>query len=176
MKAPKWPVGRGAPTIGPDVDAICLVFSRAETESPRIGRSVNDLMLLTDDDQLRRQLVHGVFFAFDGREVDPREVVFIPECRRYLRQLHANWPYWLHFLAPDPQLWSVLLLCLANPVRLASDAPGRTKMSVDPDEIREIVAGMLRPLNLLHEDMGLSELQRKQIFERSMGAIQAVLA
>lgn len=176
MNVPKWPVGRGAPSIGSDVDAICLVFSRGETEAPRVGRGVDDLMLLTDDDRLRRQLVHGVFFSFDGWEADPREVVSIPECRRYLRQLHASWPYWLHFLAPDPQLWSVLLLCLANPVRVDSDEPGRMKMSVDPGEIREIVAAMLRPMNLLHEEMGLSELQRKQIFERSMGAIQALLA
>lgn len=81
MTVPMWPVGRGAPPIGADIDALCLVFSRAETSSLRVSRSVDDLMLLTDDDRLRRQLVHGVFFSFEGWEDDPREVMFIPECR-----------------------------------------------------------------------------------------------
>lgn len=176
MTMSMWPVGRSAPAIGPEVDALCLVFSRDETQALRVGRSVDDLMLLSDDDRLRRQLAHGVFFTFDGWDADPREVMFIPECRDYLRQLHAHWPYWLHFLAPQPELWSVLLLCLANPVLLASDRPGSTKMTVDPAEVRKIVQGMLLPLNLLHQDMGLAETQRQEIFERSMGAIQAVLA
>lgn len=176
MNVPRWPVGRGAPEIGPDVDGLCLVFSREETQALRIGRSVDDLMLLTDDDRLRRQLAHGVFFSFDGWEGDPREVMFIPECRQYLRQLHAHWPYWLHFLAPQPELWSVLLLCLANPVQLASDRPGAAKMTVDTGEVRKVVESMLLPLNLLHQDMGLGEAKRQEIFERSMGAIQAVLA
>lgn len=176
MNMPMWPVGRGAPAIGPEVDALCLVFSREETQSLRVGRSVDDLMLLSDDERLRRQLAHGVFFSFDGWDGDPREVMFIPECRDYLRQVHAHWPYWLHFLAPQPELWSVLLLCLANPVQLASDRPASTKITVDTGEVRKIVEGMLLPLNLLHQDMGLAETQRQEIFERSMGAIQAVLA
>jgi hypothetical protein len=82
----------------------------------------------------------------------------------------------LHFLAPRPELWSVLLLCLANPAQLASTAPQRTKVSLDTTELRRIVQGMLLPMNLLHQDMGLGEVQRRDIFERSMGAIQAVLA
>lgn len=176
MNMPLWPVGRGAPSIGHEVDALCLVFSRQETQALRVGRSVDDLMLLSDDDRLRRQLAHGVFFSFDGWETDPREVMFIPECRQYLRELHAQWPYWLHFLAPQPELWTVLLRCLANPVQLASDRPGSTKMTVDTSEVRKIVEGMLLPLNLLHQDMGLDEAKRQEIFERSMGAIQAVLA
>ena len=176
MTMSTWPVGRGAPPIGPEVDALCLVFSREETQALRVGRSVDDLMLLTDDDRLRRQLVHGVFFSFDGWEADPREVMFIPECRDYLRQLHAQWPYWLHFLSPQPEMWSVLLLCLANPVQLASGGAGSTKVSVDSGEVRRLVEGMLLPLNLLHQDMGLAETTRQEIFERSMGAIQAVLA
>lgn len=176
MTVPMWPLGRGAPPISPDVDALCLVFSREETRSLRVGRSVDDLMLLTDDDRLRRQLVHGVFFSFDGWEDDPREVMFIPECRQYLQELNAQWPYWLHFLAPQPELWSVLLLCLANPVQLASDRSGSAKMTVDISEVHRIVNDMLLPLNLLHQDMGLGEAKRQEIFERSMGAIQAVLA
>lgn len=176
MNVPMWPLGRGAPPIGPEVDALCLIFSREETQSLRVGRSVDDLMLLTDDDRLRRQLTHGVFFSFDGWEADPREVMFIPECRQYLRELHAHWPYWLHFLAPQPEMWSVLLLCLANPVQLASDRPSATKLTVDTGEVRKIVEGMLLPLNLLHQNMGLGETKRQEIFERSMAAIQAVLA
>lgn len=175
-KMPRWALGEGAPVIGPDVDAVCLVFSRDETQSLRIGRSVDDLMALSDDQRLRRQLAQGVFFSFDGWQDDPREVVCIPQCRQYLRELHAQWPYWLHFLAPEPAQWSVLLLCLASSAQVASKVPGRTALRVDVTEVRQIVQGMLPALNLLHQDMALDERQRQQIFERSMAAIQAVLA
>jgi hypothetical protein len=168
-------VGRGAPNIGPEVDALCLVFSRDETAPARVGRSVDDLMLLTDDDRLRRQLAHGVFFSFDGWDDDPREIFFIPECRSYLRELHAQWPYWLHFLAPVPELWSVLLLCLADPELAGEGEPGKLPLSLPPGQLRRIVGGMLAPMNLLHEQMGLHAQQRQQIFEGSIGAIQQLL-
>jgi len=176
MTVPQWPVGRGAAAIGLDFDAVCLVFSRKETEALRIGRSVDDLMLLTDDHRRRRQPVHGLFFSFEGWGNDPREVMFIPECRRYLRALYAQWPYWLHFLKPWPDVWAVLLLCLADPMPLASEVPGLSKMSVNATEVRDLVEGMLLPLNLLHQDMGLGELERREIFELSLRAIQAGLA
>lgn len=176
MTMPLWPLGRGVPDIGPDVDGVCLVFSREETERLRVGRSVDDLMVLTDDPRLRRQLAHGLYFVFDGWDNDPREVMLIPECRQYLRQLHAHWPYWLHFMAPIPDLWSVLLLCLTDSVQVAGAEGGKMKLTVNPGEIRRLLEAMLVPLNLLHDDMGLSELQRREIFERSMGAIEAVMA
>ena len=90
MTMPLWPQGSRAPDIAPDGDGVCLVFSREETERLRIGRSVDDLIVLTDDPRLRRQLVHGLYFVFDGWDNDPREVMLIPECRQYLRQLHAE--------------------------------------------------------------------------------------
>jgi hypothetical protein len=70
----------------------------------------------------------------------------------------------------------VLLLCLTDSVQVAGAAPGKMKLTVDPGEIRRLLEGMLVPLNLLHDDMGLSELQRREIFERSMGAIEAVIS
>ena len=176
MSVPLWPVGRGAPAIGPEVDALCMIFSREETEPARVGRSVDDLMLLTDDDRLRRQLAHGLFFSFDGWDTDPREIIFIPECRRYLRELHAQWPYWMHFLAPVPQLWTVLLLCLADPEAAGGAQAGKLPVALPPGQLRRIVQGMLAPMNLLHEQMGLQAQQRQQIFETSMGAIQQLLA
>ena len=38
MTMPLWPLGSGAPAIGPDVEGVCLVFSREETERLRVAR------------------------------------------------------------------------------------------------------------------------------------------
>jgi hypothetical protein len=105
-----------------------------------------------------------------------RSIRPLPQCRQYLRQLHAHWPYWLHFMAPMPDQWSVLLLCLTDSAQVAGAEAGKMKLTVNPGEIRRLLEAMLVPLNLLHDDMGLAELQRREIFERSMGAIEAAMS
>lgn len=171
MNMPIWNVGQGRPDIPVDVDAVVLDFSRREVESLRVGRAVDDLMLLSDDERLRCQLVHCVLFSFSGWDADPREVFEIPECRRYLQALHEHWANWLHFLAPLPDMWSVLLLCLVQGEPVTRDGQRRATR-VDPAEGSSLVTGMLLPLNVLHEEMRLSERERAEIFDRSLGAIE----
>lgn len=175
MNLPRWNVGSGMPEIEPDVGAVIMMFSRTEVEGLRSGRAVDDLMQLSDSARLRRQLAHGVFFSFDGYNDDPREVHQIPECRRYLQAVHAVWPYWLHFLAPEPGMWAVMLLCLAGGGETVPGTAGRTGHSTDGASIRGIVEGMLRPMNLLHAEMGLSEQESMELFMGSMGAIEETL-
>ncbi len=129
-------------------------------------------MLLSEDDRLRRQLAHGVLFTFSGWDADPREVSDIPECRRYLQALHKEWGFWMHFLAPLPDLWAVLLLSLVKKGEQLPPRGKRRPIVVDPTEVTALVTGMALPLDLLHDDMGLDDRERAEIFERSMAAIE----
>ena len=175
MNLSRWNVGSGMPEIDPDVGTVILMFSRHEVEGLRSGRAVDDLMQLSDSARLRRQLAHGLFFSFDGYNDDPREVHQIPECRQYLQAVHSLWPYWLHFLAPEPGMWSVLLLCLAGGGETVLGTAARTGHSADGAAIRRIVQAMLTPMNLLHAQMGLSDPESMAIFTASMSAIEETL-
>jgi len=171
MNMPIWPVGQGIPEIAEDVDAIVLDFSRQEVEGLCVGRAVDDLMLLSDDRRLRRQLAHSVLFCFSGWDADPREVNDIPECRRYLQALHQQWNFWLHFLAPLPDMWSVLLLCLVEKGEHQPWDGQRRAFRVNPVEVKSLVTAMVLPSRLLHDDMGLAERERAEIVDRSLAAI-----
>lgn len=173
-------VGSGWPDqLPPDLDAICLVFSRDEVCGLRVGRAVDDLMRLAEDEHLRNMLAHRLFFSFEGWDEDPREVHAIPECRSYLQALNAQWPYWLHFLAPEPAMWGVLLLNLLDGPHAGGHAEhraaGRSTHGVDMNPMHALLVAMLRSMNMLHAGMGLSRLQSEAIFTRSMAAVQAVL-
>lgn len=175
-----WYVGSGWPAqLPPDLDAICLVFSRAEVCALRVGRAADDLMHLVEDAQLRRKLAHGLFFSFEGWDEDPREVHAIPECRRYLQALNSQWPYWLHFLAPEPAMWGVLLLTLLDGPHASGKATrreaGQSAHTVDMPKVHALLEAMLRPMNMLHRDMALAALESDAIFDNSMAAVQAVL-
>lgn len=173
---PQWRLGAGMPNIAADVGVICLVFSRQEVEGLRVGRAVDDLMTLSDNARLFRQLQHGLFLTFDGWGDDPREVHQIQACRDYLAAIHRQWPYWLHFLAPVADQWAVLLLCLAGRIAPAQGTrPGMKAMSVEVGEIHELVDGMLAPLSALHDAMGLTQDEGAAVFDRSLEAIAEAL-
>lgn len=174
MSNPSWQVGQGRIDIGPDVDVLALVFSRSEVVEGGVGRAVDDLLALIEEDRLRPQLVHGMLFSFEGWDEDLRPLHQIPECRNYFAALHAQFPYWMHFLVPEPQMWGVLLTLLMTP-DTEGMKPGTADARVSMDEARKVIGDMLLPLNTLHADMGLSGEERQKIFEKSLAAINACL-
>jgi len=173
VSIPSWSIGlQGLPDVPPDVHHLHLVFSR-EQLAGGVGAVVDDLMTLTEDARLRRQLTHGLSFSFDGWDHDPREIAEIPECRQFLQALHGQWPYWLHFLTPAPAQWSVLLLCLADIRLVEGSTPGERSFEViQPGGFGALVRSMLTPLNVLHKDMQLTQPEQMDIFNRSLEGIQ----
>lgn len=171
MTVPPWRAGQEQmPEIGPDVDGVCLVFDRDEVEQLRVGRAASNLLALADDPALARRLTHSVFFVFDGYNDDPRELHSIPQACTFLRSLHASFPWWLHYLAPVPDQWAVLLRCLlAEP-----GADGQAK-PVTWGQASQLVLDMCKPLNVLHAQIGLPADKAKAVFDTSFAAIQETL-
>jgi hypothetical protein len=72
-------------------------------------------------------------------------------------------------------MWAVLLLGLATRTAPAGAASGKSCTSIEAGEIGSLIDGMLNPLTLLHDKMGLSQQQGHAIFERSWQAISETM-
>lgn len=164
----QWALGAGLPEVPPDCDGVHLVLHRDDLQEG-VGGVVDDLLTISDDVRLRQQLAHGISFSFGGYDDDPREIWHIPECRRFLQDVHGQWRYWLHFLAPRTDQWGPLLECLAalEEEREAQPWSGGVRRPV----LERILQDMLGPLNVLHNAMDLTRDARMAIFDPSMRAI-----
>lgn len=171
-QSPIIQLGTGLANIDPDVGGICLMISREEVINPRVGRSVDDLMHLSTCPDRTRRFAHTVLLAMDGWNDDPREIHRIPECRAYLTALTAQWPYWMHFLAPIPDLWGVLLMAQMPPTKRVQLSPGQFAVEYDRTALRQLLSNLVNAMNDLHQHHGLDVKTRQQIFEVTMQAIE----
>lgn len=169
---PSWRLGCGRPEITPDVELLVLEIHREEIEAGAVGRVASELMELSESPQLRRQLAHGVLFICGGYDHDPREIWQIPEICKFLSALAGQWNYFLHFLAPLPDFWAVLLLALADG-QLEAQASARSCASADPAVVAALLDSMRAAAHLLHRDMQLSPEQSAAVLQRSAAAIEA---
>lgn len=55
---------------------------------------------------------NSLIFAVGGYDSHPEEIYTIPEVRRFYRQLHQQWPWWLFFLSDLGDNIPVSYLCL----------------------------------------------------------------
>lgn len=176
MKFLDWRVGCAALDVAPDVAAVNMIVTRGEAEGLRVGSALDGLLQLVEDERLRRQLVHGLVLSFEGWDGDSLDPSDVPAFRSYLRALHEHWPFWLHFLAPLPEQWSMLLLGL-----LPSDSSDRAGTPgplrrVEFGEFWALMESLLAPMNLLHDQMRLGEAARHAVFDGSFAAVQGVFA
>jgi len=72
--------------------------------------------------------------AFDGYEMDPRELIEIPEVRAFVASLHAVWPYWAFFLNQLDHTINLWAACLCG------DAfPGAGQVQIDVQKLKALL-------------------------------------
>lgn len=165
-------LGSGLDALPTELHRLVLTLNLSDASGAGLARCVEDLLHLSDNTIRVEQLTAGVYFAFNGLDRDPRQVHTIPECRDMLRALHERWPYWLHFLAPVPELWTVLLLCLlplGPGVRLPN---GRIGHELDRKALKNLMLELTNALNDLHEQHRVPLANRQRIFKAAMQAIE----
>ena len=82
----------------PDGDAvIVLAITRDEIESHNIGSSVERLMELSDNPVHARRFCDALATVVQGYDFDCRELIQIPEVRRFFAAIDAIWPYFGYF-------------------------------------------------------------------------------
>jgi len=123
---------------------IVVYVTREEVERGTIGDVVDRLMALSDDPKLCRMYMGKLLVSFDGYNADPRELQEIPEVRRFLAAIHAQWPYWFYFMEPEHSAGTVTL-SLVDVKRVTSvQADGLIGWDPDVDQLMALVDQCLR--------------------------------
>lgn len=172
MSLPTPPPRRFLPEPEPidEADFMVIMFRREDVEQLHTGAAAVQLLTLVDQPERAARCAHRLVFAFEGYDDDARELPQIPQACDFMRALHEVFPWWLHFLAPQPDLWAVLLrLLLSHPT-----ADGQVR-PVGAEEGRQLVQAMCQPMNVLHEHCQLPTPRAQEIFNTSVAAIQGAL-
>lgn len=150
-------------------------FPRNEVYSNRIGSSVDRLMELTDTTLQCHQMQGRLLLRFADTENDPREIHEIPECVDFLRQVHQQWPYWLHFMAPAADNLNILLLMLCDSATLHQGRDIVRAQLTNLQQARSLVQNLHRSMAVLHAHIGLERetslaisLRFNQLFEKML--------
>lgn len=167
-------LGKSLDVIPTDAGAICLVIAREELMQPGVGSSLDTLLHLSSSEENARRFAGSVLLAFDGYNEDPRPIHAIPECRAYLGALTAQWPFWMHFLAPIPDQWSLLLLTLLPPGQRSALPDGRFGQEFDIEAMEALLTHQVQAMNNLHQMHKLAPKLCHQVFHQAISAVEQV--
>ena len=133
-------------------EPVILMVSRTAVERDDLASVLGRLKLLSatrEDAWLYRGQLSIVF---EGYEDDPRELVDVPEVRRFVVRLNAAWPYWAFFMNQLDSTISLWLACLCG-----KTFPGSGQVELDIELLREMLRGGFDGMNTLFDRHGFSE-------------------
>lgn len=114
-------------------DIIVYQFSRPEVER---GDFSQFLSLYAPEKwptgRKLREMMGCMLFCIEGYDHDEREIHSIPEIRKFYRDFHAAWPYWLYFTNLDQDCLKMMVLCCMNSLT-AIKVDGRPNCLVEYD-------------------------------------------
>ena len=133
-------------------EPVILMVSRTAVERDDLASVLGRLKLLSatrEDAWLYRGQLSIVF---EGYEDDPRELVDLPEVRRFVVRLNAAWPYWAFFMDQLDSTISLWLACLCGKA-----FPGSGQVELDIELLREMLRSGFDGMNALFDRHGFSE-------------------
>lgn len=154
---------------------VGLVISRDEIERMETGRAVAALMALTDSEQRVRRFASRLMISFDGYDEDQRALWQIKPCVEWFAAVHAQWPYWLHFLCKHPNQFGFVLHMLAQQQVLASDSDIQPQ-PLTFDRMKQVALGLFVPMNTLYETFGIGLDENKRMTEEVVATIEKLFA
>lgn len=158
----------GGPGLRPGSTMLVLLITREDVITMHTASLLERLRALTDSVQRCREFVGSCEFAFGGFDDDPRELADIPECRNYLRAVHAQWKYWGHFLSPHADAFYRLIGLLCD-TRHEGVHDGLVQRSfVSGEQLARRVNEMASAMFELHARMGLDEASSNALVQRML--------
>ena len=97
-------------------DHIIYQFERERIEAMDSSHFLATFDINKLPTQEARHLFGRVHFMLGGYDCHPDELYVIPEVRRFTRQLHEQWPYWLYFCSLDDQSLKAFYVSLLDSV------------------------------------------------------------
>ncbi|MCD9046779.1 hypothetical protein [Luteimonas sp. MHLX1A] len=131
-----------------------FTIHRHDVEARAVDAVVRRLRSLSDDAALVRDLAQSCAFEFAGYSADPRELHEIPEVRAFFGAVTTQWPYWAHFLVPEPSLVRVFVLMGADGSRY-KEALGTVWVSADAESVNGVLRTWRSGLERLHQRHGI---------------------
>lgn len=132
-----------------------LMIGAHDVRARRIGPTVEQLLALSDSPQQMTKFQGRVGLAFS--ETLPNW----PTHARiaFLRDVNSHWPYWLHFLHPNPAILRMLLWLCDYP---ASDEP-ELPFTPSPQQLSSLLAKLSASCSVLHAYHGIPRQQSQDI-------------
>jgi hypothetical protein len=133
-----------------------IVMPATDVRAGRIGRFC-DLLINLSENQADSTLYQGrMEFQIAGFGADPRSIAQIPECVNFVRQVHTQWPFWLHFMANTEYNLAIVSLLMA--FRSHKNAPNGRDVMVEiakTSDTRHTVRTLLQASTVLRAFHGL---------------------
>jgi hypothetical protein len=117
-----------------EVDFLYVVASKEQVESGNPNQPLTSLRRLLAHPKTAAKFCNNVDIAFHGYDLDPRELWEIPEVRRFVSKLDAEFPYWLYFLSKKHSGLQCVAFCL-----LPTSKIGAGMVCVSPQEISKLL-------------------------------------
>jgi hypothetical protein len=165
----------GLDAIGHVADNVIIEVARHEVESRLTGSLVERLLALTDRLDFVNRFEDAMTFVVTGYEMDPRELHQIPEVVTFFRAVHAQWPYWGHFLEKEGDALAVLfgLLCDMEYV-LVHGCP--TPAFKDAQQIGKVMLDLFSGVNALYAQHRLGEARIEAMSGKIERAVHRMFA
>lgn len=114
-----------------------LAIPRSEIEASDTTATIEKLRSLSNSRENVHAHAQNVFVTFSGYDDDPRELHEIRDVHLFFKKISMEWPYWAHFIYPEPDLVRILVLLSMDAERVF-DTPGSVWMSVDLDDVDDV--------------------------------------
>ena len=117
-----------------------------------------------------RAMMNSMVFCIAGYDDDPREIHSIPEVRKFYRQFHEAWPYWLYFCNLDTDaLMPMVACCLNTLTAVKTDNQPQVALHHDRMEMVLFLSRDFGAMNSICERAGMFESviynRSKRLFE-----------
>lgn len=113
-----------------------------------------------------RKYANSVQLIFDGYEDDQRELYEIEEVRRFVQDMHKEFPFWFHFLSKvDPSIMLVIF-CLIK-IEIERKQDGEIIIKLEEGAFSRIIDDLFSAMNRLYEAHGFS-LQENNAMTRAV--------
>ena len=145
---------------------VVLMLSRRQIEACDVASVVAELkpFLATREDAW---LYRGqMSLTVDGYNHDPRELVDIPEVRKFLKVFEREWPYWAFFFNQVDDSIKILGSCVCG-----TSFPGAGAVEIDAAKLRDFLLRGFAGMNALFDKHGFPEHELEVM---SRGVIEVV--
>ena len=130
-----------------------FTITRKEVLGGRVGPVVQRLMDLTDTPLACAQQTSRLKLSFVGYQQEKQELGQVRSIAEFFQKVNAQWPYWMHFLDPQPDDIATLLSLIFIPTEVRVEGLRvYTRIPLDPPGL-QIFRAMVASTLVLHDAM-----------------------